>query len=74
MTGGRFQAGARVRTRVITVQVPAGTAGTILHSFTLVDDLYEVHFDGQARVHLMRDSELEPEVEIAPAQLHEAST
>lgn len=69
MNGGRFQVGARVRTRVFTVQVSAGAVGTVLQAFTLVDDLYEVHFDGQTRVHLMRDSELAPEAEIELAQL-----
>jgi hypothetical protein len=71
MNGGRFEVGARVRTCVITVKVPLGTLGTVLQDFTLVDDLYEVHFDGQTRVHLMRDSELVPEADIALAQLHE---
>ena len=71
MNRGRFQVGTRVRTSVITVQVPAGAVGTILQDFTLVDDLYEVHFDGQPRVHLMRDSELVPEAEITLVQLHE---
>jgi hypothetical protein len=64
-----FQVGDRVRTRVASVGVAAGAPGTVQQQFTLVDDLYEVLFDGQTRALLLRRDELEAEAEVSISAL-----
>jgi hypothetical protein len=61
MIANRFEVGDRVRTRVASVGVSAGTSGSVQIQFTAVDNLYEVLFDGRPHPLLMRREELELE-------------
>ena len=63
MIGERFRVGDRVRARVATIGVPAGAPGTVQSLYMVIDDLYEVLFDGLIGPYLMREDELEPETE-----------
>jgi hypothetical protein len=59
MTAARFQPGDRVRARVSTPLVQAGTLGTVVPGYPTMRDVYAVHFDGQPASILMWADELE---------------
>ena len=59
MTAASFQPGDRVRARVSTPLVQAGTPGTVTMAYSTMRDAYEVRFDGQHAAILMRADELE---------------
>jgi hypothetical protein len=59
MTAARFQPGDRVRARVSTPRVQAGTLGIVTAVYPTMPDAYEVRFDGQPTPLLMRADELE---------------
>jgi hypothetical protein len=52
MAAARFQVGdrVRVRARVTTAPVPAGTRGTIARVYSSLTDIYDVAFDGHVRL------------------------
>ncbi len=59
MTAARFQPGDRVRARVSTPFVQAGTLGTVVPGYPAMPDACAVHFDGQSASILMWADELE---------------
>jgi hypothetical protein len=59
MAGGTFQVGDRVRARISTPYVQAGTLGTIRMVYHRLADTYEVQFDGQHVTWLMHARDLE---------------
>jgi hypothetical protein len=60
MAAARFQLGDRVRARVSTPLVQAGTPGTVMGVYpTTMRDGYDVRFDGQRAAILMWGDELE---------------
>ena len=65
----RFQPGDRVRIRVATKGVAAGTLGTIQVQFTSVLGLYQVLFDGEVYPNLTRGDELESATEARTSPL-----
>jgi hypothetical protein len=59
MAATRFQPGDRVRARVSTPHVQAGTPGTVLAVYPTMREAYEVRFDGRLASILMWGDELE---------------
>jgi len=61
-----FQVGDRVRVRVSTAFVQAGTWGTVRAWYPVMPDAYDVEFDGHQKSWMMWDDELEAMLEEAP--------
>jgi hypothetical protein len=59
MTAASFQPGDRVRARVSTPFVQAGTLGTVVPGYATMPTANAVHFDGQPDSILMWGDELE---------------
>jgi hypothetical protein len=59
MAATPYQPGDRVRARVSTPFVQAGTLGTIVQAYPTMRNAYEVLFDGRSRTWLMWADELE---------------
>ena len=59
MSAIHFEVGERVRLRTDGVAVRTGTLGTIQFAYRLVNDAYEVYFDGHILPKLMRARDLE---------------
>ena len=59
MMSVRFQVGERVKLRTAISVASAGTVGTIHLVYRSVDDLYDVQFDGDAYLKVLRAGELQ---------------
>jgi hypothetical protein len=76
MTAACFQPGDRVRARVSTPFVQAGTLGTVVPGYATMPNANAVHFDGQSDSILMWGDELEladrPATPLSPKRSAEA--